>query len=534
MEGRRRLRNPLAVPAGELLADGLNHLPLARDDFQRLGDVLAELRDPPGAATGACHRGLDHNPLAPQMFGECFTDRPAALERAHERRRPGRDLLGGKIVFARGRLELLELQLHLLKQTCPSLRPPPVKLTPQLQDLELERRDHRFGAGGDRPGRGCLGAGVGKGLAQTLDVFGRVLHDFDCTRCAKDVEVKVETLRPFLSSRRQWTPSPLRVPPVDPLEHVAELRRSDRHDAVRRRRPEEAPALQSLGVQRAAEPVVPKNLHKMTFAAPEHKKIACMRVAAEALLHLQRQAVHATPHIGHPGRQPDPDATRNRDHRRTSARSAAVTTAGSTRPEMRTRLPFGSSISITPPAIMASECGAASPVSARASSTGATSTAANAGATGTAVGRPDSVRNRLRQVKSWLVFTPWRWATACTVAPGTSVSATSRRFASSDQRRRACPRKFSTRGIPSPKDWSRNPLPDQSHGRSSRASPRTHRRPPPEGYVITCFVGITKAICCEGKQRRNRSLVRGQRALKDHWLIYDAAAPEVADCNTQR
>ena len=182
MEGRRRLRDPLAVPAGELLADGLDHLPLARDDFQRLGDVLAELRDPPGAATGARRRRLDHHPLARQMLGERLADRPAALERAHGRRCPRRGLLGGELVFARGRLELLELQLHLLKQACPPLRPLPVELTPQLQDLELERRDHRFGAGGERPGRGRLGAGVGKGLTQTLDVFGRVRHDFDCTR----------------------------------------------------------------------------------------------------------------------------------------------------------------------------------------------------------------------------------------------------------------------------------------------------------------------------------------------------------------
>ena len=50
--------------------------------------------------------------LARQMFGERFTDRPAALERAHGRRRPGR----GELVFAGGRLELLELQLHLREQ----------------------------------------------------------------------------------------------------------------------------------------------------------------------------------------------------------------------------------------------------------------------------------------------------------------------------------------------------------------------------------------------------------------------------------
>src|SRR6476619_3543270 len=37
MERRRSLANLLAVPAGELLADMLDHLPLARDRFQRLG-----------------------------------------------------------------------------------------------------------------------------------------------------------------------------------------------------------------------------------------------------------------------------------------------------------------------------------------------------------------------------------------------------------------------------------------------------------------------------------------------------------------
>src|SRR5918996_4983733 len=136
MEGRRRLRDPLAVPAGELLADGLDHLPLARDDFQRLGDVLAELRDPPGAATGARRRGLDHNPLARQMRGERLARGTTARERAHLRRcYSRRGLLGGELVFAGGRLELLELQLHLLKQTQPPLRALTVELTPQLQDL---------------------------------------------------------------------------------------------------------------------------------------------------------------------------------------------------------------------------------------------------------------------------------------------------------------------------------------------------------------------------------------------------------------
>ena len=44
MEGRRRLRDLLAVAAGELLPYRLHDLPLPRDHFQRFGNVFAELR----------------------------------------------------------------------------------------------------------------------------------------------------------------------------------------------------------------------------------------------------------------------------------------------------------------------------------------------------------------------------------------------------------------------------------------------------------------------------------------------------------
>jgi hypothetical protein len=43
LEGRRRLRDRFATPARELLPHRLDHLPLPRNNFQRLGDVLAEL-----------------------------------------------------------------------------------------------------------------------------------------------------------------------------------------------------------------------------------------------------------------------------------------------------------------------------------------------------------------------------------------------------------------------------------------------------------------------------------------------------------
>src|SRR6266852_8909210 len=48
-----------------------------------------------------------------------------------------------------------------------------------------------------------------------------------------------------------------------------------------------------------------------------------MGVPAERLLHLQRQSVHAAPHIGAADRQPDPHARGYRDHRRSSTSSTS-------------------------------------------------------------------------------------------------------------------------------------------------------------------------------------------------------------------
>ena len=196
VEGSRRLGDPLAVPAGELLASGLDHLPLARDDFQRLGDVLAELRDPPGAAAVAGGGRFDHHPLARQMLRKRLTNRAPARERAHWRRSPRRGLLGPELVFGGGRLELLELQLELVEEPRLALRLLTIELAPQLQDLELEGCDHRFAAGQHRLrsgrlrnrarslGLGRLGPRLGGGerRAQGIEIFSIRRHDFDCTR----------------------------------------------------------------------------------------------------------------------------------------------------------------------------------------------------------------------------------------------------------------------------------------------------------------------------------------------------------------
>ena len=84
VERRGGLRDRFAVPAREALTHGLDHFPLARDNLQRLGDVLAELRQLQRAAARTGGRRGDHDALARQMRGERFSRRPAARE--------GRDL----------------------------------------------------------------------------------------------------------------------------------------------------------------------------------------------------------------------------------------------------------------------------------------------------------------------------------------------------------------------------------------------------------------------------------------------------------
>ena len=53
MERRRRLADRLAVTAGKFLPHRLDHLEPARNLLQRLGDVLAQFRQPRPAAAGA-------------------------------------------------------------------------------------------------------------------------------------------------------------------------------------------------------------------------------------------------------------------------------------------------------------------------------------------------------------------------------------------------------------------------------------------------------------------------------------------------
>src|ERR1700680_4254956 len=80
---------------------------------------------------------------------------------------------------------------------------------------------------------------------------------------------------------------------------------------------------QPLRVERHADPIVPDNLDQPASGSSKNVQIASMRVPAERLLDLQRQAVHALAHVRAADRQPHPNARGNRDHRRSSTSSTS-------------------------------------------------------------------------------------------------------------------------------------------------------------------------------------------------------------------
>src|SRR5437764_6570593 len=140
MEWRRRLADLLAIAAGELLADVLDHFPLPRDDLQRLGDVLAQLPQPRAAAAKASARSRLNHPLARQMLGEGLARRALASKGRHIRGL-GHGALGGHLVFGYRTLELLERQLHLIEKLHGAFRMLAIDLARQLGDLQLAQGD---------------------------------------------------------------------------------------------------------------------------------------------------------------------------------------------------------------------------------------------------------------------------------------------------------------------------------------------------------------------------------------------------------
>src|SRR3546814_2087079 len=73
-------------------------------------------------------------------------------------------------------------------------------------------------------------------------------------------------------------------------------------------------ALETLGIKRHADTIMPDDLAEVAAASPENIEIASKGIASETLLHLQGQAAHAAPHVRVPRRDPYPNAGGDWDH----------------------------------------------------------------------------------------------------------------------------------------------------------------------------------------------------------------------------
>src|ERR1019366_939229 len=151
-------------------------------------------------------------------------------------------------------------------------------------------------------------------------------------------------LAPSFLAGRLRPPGLLRVAPIDALKEAGGLRCGQRNDPFRRRRPDEAPPVQPLGVERQPKSVMPKTLDQRTGPAAENEDISGERITLEMLLHQQREAWHALAHIRVARGDPNPNPTRDRDHR--SARSAALTIDTVAAAPIVTRAPLASSTTI--------------------------------------------------------------------------------------------------------------------------------------------------------------------------------------------
>ena len=185
---RRRLGELLAVTAGELLAYRLNHLPTARNHLQRLGHVLAHLRQALRPAARARGRRSHHHALARQMLGEGLARRPAPLKRLDLSGAPRRRL-GREVVFRGSRGELVKFELQLTEKALLALRAPPVERAAQLldhqrqggdlglrvRDLRLGRRRPRLGRGQRRAQRLDLSSGTVDALLRSVGA-GAAIH----------------------------------------------------------------------------------------------------------------------------------------------------------------------------------------------------------------------------------------------------------------------------------------------------------------------------------------------------------------------
>lgn len=142
-------------------------------DFQGFGDVLAQLGQPGAAAADARHWAGDNDALARQVLGKRAPGWTCAGEARHGGgpQNLGRGGFGGQFILGSRRLQLLELQLHLVQQASRALRARAEAVPVELLDLQLEMHDQRPIAGLLRNRDGGFGACGQQGCLERIDII---------------------------------------------------------------------------------------------------------------------------------------------------------------------------------------------------------------------------------------------------------------------------------------------------------------------------------------------------------------------------
>src|SRR6478735_3419809 len=274
----------------------------------------------------------------------------------------------------------------------------------------------------------------------------------------------VKNVKAKPSSHRSRAPGFLRIAPIDSGQQITELGRGDRHRAVGRARPQKAAPFQPLRKQAGSLAVMPDHLQKIAPASTKAKQLPAQRITSQYLLHLQRQACKALPHVSVASRQPYPHAARNRNHGSVSSpRMIRSRVSTPTSQSTITRRPFALTISIRLPPSPLTFSGCSGTITA---------------GTNPAMSPSRPSRYALRQANSSWLEIPCRRAVADASRGAEKLSSTIRSFFAADHRRRRPVSTISRRLM-----WRvsvRSAIPTISYRPGNSA-----RRPTPGGYTET-------------------------------------------------
>ena len=142
---RRRLHDPLALPAGLLETRGLDHLQLRGDEFKDLRHILVHQAQGP-TAVRAAFAGVEHDAFARCGLGDPRLAAPTRRCAFGWRLGGCRSLRWFGLGLRRGHrhLEIFERELQLVDLPLDLFRARPELLPLELGDADLERLDQRL------------------------------------------------------------------------------------------------------------------------------------------------------------------------------------------------------------------------------------------------------------------------------------------------------------------------------------------------------------------------------------------------------